>query len=618
MHIKKLIVKLLAWFERQVDPFPVEAPLCPPPDLWGYFCYCTKGSLGFIILISIFTGMTAAIEVSLFAVLGRIVDWLSVQEGKALLTRDFERLLIVGVLLLIGFPTTSLLRSLVLYQGILSNFAMRVRWDAHRYLLDQSWSFYQKDFAGRVATKVMQTALGVRDSVTKLADILVYVVIYFLGNLMIVGSANICFLVPMALWLSLYILILRFFIPKLRRLSEVQANSRSVMTGRLVDSYTNINTVKLFSHSGREAAYARSGMEQFLDTVYPQMRLITLLTSSVTINNSLLIFHVTALAIYLWSRKSVTGGEIAVAVGLSIRLHGMAHWIMWETATLFENIGIVKDGLSTLSKAREVEDQPEAKDLVVSRGEIKFDSVEFGYGDRGTVFSRFNLTIAPGERVGLVGRSGAGKSTLINLLTRFYDVQDGSITIDGQDISAVTQESLRAAIGLVTQDTSLLHRAIRENILYGNPKATDEEMINAAKRAQAHEFISRFQDHRGARGYDVQVGERGVKLSGGQRQRVAIARVLLKNAPILILDEATSALDSEAEEAIKKIFRELMQGKTVIAIAHRLSTIAELDRLIVIDQGRVVEEGTHEQLVKAAGLYARLWEHQSGGFLGLD
>ena len=494
---------------------------------------------------------------------------------------------------------------------------MRIRWQAHRYLLGQSYQFYQNEFAGRIATKVMQTALAVRETIMKLLDVLLYVLVYFTGILVLAASLDLRLALPLLVWLIAYCALLYYFLPRLAKVSARQADARSDMTGRLVDTYTNISTVKLFSHSHREADYARSGMEHFLSTVYPQMRLATLLSSGVWLINALMIFAVAAMAIWLWSDALITTGAIAAAVGLVLRLNGMAQWIMWEVSALFENIGTARDGLNTLSIPREVQDQPSAKPLQISHSQIDFCSVNFNYGKGdGKLLHDFNLSIKPGEKIGLVGRSGAGKSTLVNLLLRFYDVESGRILIDQQNIAEVQQESLRAHIGMVTQDTSLLHRSIRDNLLYGKPDASEADMIRAAQQAEAHDFIMGLSDNQGRTGYDAHVGERGVKLSGGQRQRIAIARVLIKNAPILILDEATSALDSEVEAAIQANLTTLMQNKTVIAIAHRLSTIAALDRLIVLDKGQIIEQGTHQELLALGGVYAQLWAHQSGGFLG--
>jgi len=452
----------------------------------------------------------------------------------------------------------------------------------------------------------------------KLLDVMLYVIVYFSGIVIVVASTDFRLTVPFIIWLMLYLGILYVFIPRIEKISSKQADARSDMTGRIVDTYTNIMTVKLFSHSRREADYAQESMASFLQTVYAQMRLVTGFVILVWIINALLIFSVAGLSIRFWMQDAVTAGAIAAAIGLVLRLYGMSQWIMWEMSALFENIGTVHDGMRTISKPRTVLDAPSAKLLTVPAGKIVFDHVSFHYGKGSGVFEDFSLTIKPGEKVGLVGRSGAGKSTLVNLLLRFHDVEAGRILIDGQDIAQVTQESLRAHIGMVTQDTSLLHRSVRDNIIYGRPDASEEAMFDAARQARAHEFIPGLNDIRGHRGYDAHVGERGVKLSGGQRQRIAIARVLLKDAPVLILDEATSSLDSEVEAAIRENLNILMRGKTVIAIAHRLSTIAALDRLVVLDQGRIVEEGTHTALVAKNGLYAHLWAHQSGGFLGKE
>jgi ATP-binding cassette subfamily B multidrug efflux pump len=497
----------------------------------------------------------------------------------------------------------------------MGNYPMRIRWQVHRYLLKQSMSFYQDEFAGRIATKLMQTALAVRECVIKLIDVLNYVIVYFLGMLFIVGSSDWRLAAPLVAWVVCYAALLRYFIPRLGKVAEEQADARSMMTGRVVDSYTNIQTVKLFSHAQRESSYAREGMKEFLVTVYRSMRLVTGLYGLLYIMNSLLLFSVSALSIWLWLGDAVTIGAVAVVIGLVLRLWGMSQWIMWEMSALFENIGTVQDGIGSISLPRLVEDQPGAKDIVVAKGDIVFDRVGFHYGKGKGVIENLSLAVKPGEKVGLVGRSGAGKSTLVNLLLRFYDLESGKILIDGQDIGAVTQDSLRAQIGMVTQDTSLLHRSVRENILYGRPDAGEELMVEAARRAEAIDFIATLADPKGRRGFDAHVGERGVKLSGGQRQRIAIARVMLKDAPILILDEATSALDSEVEAAIQENLYRLMEGKTVIAIAHRLSTIAAMDRLVVMDGGRVVEEGPHDVLVAKGGLYAQLWQRQSGGFL---
>jgi len=486
-------------------------------------------------------------------------------------------------------------------------------------MLGQSMSFYQDEFAGRVATKVMQTALAVRDTWMIVADIVVFVSIYFVTMVLVAGAFDAWLLGPFVAWLAMYLGSLRFFVPRLSRVGQQQADARSLMTGRVTDAYANIQTVKLFSHAQREAGFVRSAMQDFLRTAFAQMRLVSAFEIVNHTLNMGLVAATAGGALWLWAHGQVGVGAVAAATAMALRLNGISHWIMWEMATLFEHIGTVHDGILTLSRAHSVVDAPDAKPLAVTRGEIRFEDVHFAYGrhqEADKVIDHLNLHIRPGEKIGLVGRSGAGKSTIVNLLLRFYDVQQGRVLIDGQDIAKVQQDSLRAQIGMVTQDTSLLHRSVRENILYGRPDAGDEQMLGAALRAQAHEFIASLTDPAGRSGYDAHVGERGVKLSGGQRQRIAIARVMLKDAPILLLDEATSALDSEVESAIQASLYALMEGKTVVAIAHRLSTIAAMDRLVVLDRGRIVEEGDHRSLLAKGGLYARLWAHQSGGFLG--
>ncbi len=606
---------MFRWFEKRLDPFPPEEPVEPPKTLIAFCMHYTRGAWRFIAADAVLVAAIAIAEVWMFGFLGSIVDWLAAQDRDSFLATEGRKLAAMAFIVLVLLPATVCLQSLVHSQTLMGNYPMRIRWQVHRYLLKQSMAFYQDEFAGRIATKLMQTALAVRECVIKLVDVLNYVVVYFLGVLIIVGSADWRLAAPLAAWLVVYVALLTWFVPRLGRVSKEQADARSTMTGRVVDSYTNIQTVKLFSHARRESAFAKDGMSVFMDTVYRSMRLVTGLYGFLYVLNSILLVSIAALAIRFWLTDVVTIGAVAVAIGLVLRLWGMSQWIMWEVSSLFENIGTVQDGISSISLPRLVEDQPGAGDLVVTRGEIEFDRVRFHYGRPAGAIENVSLRVRSGEKVGIVGRSGAGKSTLVNLLLRFYDVEDGRILIDGQDISAVTQNSLRAQIGMVTQDTSLLHRSVRENILYGRPDATEAMLRSAAERARALEFIGGLRDAKGRAGFDAHVGERGVKLSGGQRQRIAIARVMLKDAPILILDEATSALDSEVEAAIQENLYRLMEGKTVIAIAHRLSTIAAMDRLVVVDRGRIVEEGTHESLVAGDGLYAQLWQRQSGGFL---
>ncbi|HCH4653874.1 TPA: ABC transporter ATP-binding protein [Vibrio parahaemolyticus] len=603
-------------FEGFTEPFPKSTPDQPPSGIFAFLRHYTRGYEKPLIIMSLMSTIVAIVEVMLFGAMGQLVDWLSTSNPETFLQDNRVDLIFYGVLLLVVMPLLVVIYSLLVHQTLLGNYPMSIRWLAHRYLLNQSLNFYQDDFAGRVATKVMQTSLAVRETVMKSMDVFVYVTVYFTSMVVMLAAADWRLMIPMIVWLLVYIAIQIYFVPKLKDVASEQADARSTMTGRIVDSYTNIQTVKLFSHSQRETQYAEQGMKGFLNTVYRQMRLVTGFDVAVEISNYILVFSVAALSIYLWLDSAISVGAIAIAVSLALRVNGMSMWIMWEVGALFENMGTVVDGMKTLSKPIDIQDKPNAKDLVVSQGGIQFDNVSFHYGENKGVINHLNLDIKPGEKVGLVGRSGAGKSTLVNLLLRFHDVEEGSIKIDGQNIAGVTQDSLRSKIGMVTQDTSLLHRSIRDNILYGNPTASEEELLKATKQAHAHEFIETLTDPFGNVGYDAQVGERGVKLSGGQRQRIAISRVLLKDAPLLVLDEATSALDSEVEAAIQESLNELMQGKTVIAIAHRLSTIAQMDRLIVLDKGNVVEQGTHQELIAHNGIYAQLWAHQTGGFLG--
>ena len=609
-----MIKKIFSWFESRIDPYPEAAPKTPEKGLWRFIWSNIEGVRKWIAVLAVFTVGVGIMEALMFQFMGKVVDWLGTYTPQTLFAEKGHAL--IGMMAMVAFfAVWTFFASSVRLQTLQGVFPMRLRWNFHRLMLGQSLGFYQDEFAGRVSAKVMQTALALRDVVMTVADMVVYVLVYFITSGVILSSFDAWLIVPFICWMIGFAMIMRFLIPKLGKTAARQADARSLMTGRITDAYSNIATVKLFSHGAREAAYAKQSMEEFMVTVHAQMRLATLLHTCSFIVNSSLTVGTTALGIWLWYHGQVGVGAVATATAMALRVNGLSQYIMWESARLFENIGTVNDGMATLSKPHTILDKPQALPLKVTRGEIKFDHVDFSYEAGKPLLNGFNLNIKPGEKVGLIGRSGAGKSTIVNLLLRFYEPQSGTISIDGQNVDSVTQESLRAQIGLVTQDTSLLHRSVRDNIIYGRPDATEAEMISAAERAEAAGFIPNLSDAKGRRGYDAHVGERGVKLSGGQRQRIAIARVMLKDAPILLLDEATSALDSEVEAAIQESLDKMMEGKTVIAIAHRLSTIAAMDRLIVLDKGHIIEEGSHTELLEKQGLYAKLWAHQSGGFL---
>ncbi|HCR87509.1 MULTISPECIES: ABC transporter ATP-binding protein [Psychrobacter] len=645
---------LFRFFETRLPAFPeTPMPLPSPRDgMLKFMWACTKGLRGWLLLFMILSAGIGIYEAMLFAWIGNIVDWLGVYTPQNLWAEKGDMLLLILAVMILS-PLWIALSSFIHFQTLQGVFPMQMRWRFHQRMLGQSMQFYQDEFSGRVSAKVMQTALAVRDTVMTVTDMFMYVAVYFITSGIILFNLDSLLLIPFIVWFVLVWLAMWYFIPKLKQTAIVQADARALMTGRITDAYANIMTVKLFSHSRRELDYAKNAMGQFLGTVHAQMRWVSYLEVSTHLISVILVSSTAGIGIYLWQQSAVGVGAIAAATAMALRLNGLTRWIMWQTASLFESIGTVQDGMRTLSAPQTIVDKPNAAILKVSDGRIVFDHVDFSYegeddatglnkhkSDKpldithedavipaadsaaGTSYAKlldnFYLDIKPGEKIGLVGRSGAGKSTLVNLLLRFFDVDKGKIYIDGQAIDEVTQESLRQQIGMVTQDTSLLHRTVRENIAYGRPDATDEEIITAAKQAQAWDFIKDLYDDKGNTGLDTQVGERGVKLSGGQRQRIAISRVMLKNAPILLLDEATSALDSEIEFAITESLNDIMTGKTVIAIAHRLSTIAALDRLVVMDKGRIIEQGSHDELLALNGVYARLWQRQSGGFLGED
>ncbi|QIC79018.1 ABC transporter ATP-binding protein [Acinetobacter indicus] len=605
---------MFKWFESLVNPYPTKGLNKPLPTRFFPFVWqAARGVRPYLLLLVLCTAGAASFEALLYAKIGELVNWLSQSQPGTFLAEHQTNLTILTFILLANIFFASL-QSIIKHQILYSNFPMRLRWRFHNLLLRQSLDFFHNDFAGRLSAKVMQTALAVREFWIILGDMLAYVVIYFITISVVLGAISPMLIIPLLVWLGLFIAAASYFIPRLSKISNSQADARAVMTGRVTDAYTNIQTVKLFAHAGRESQYAKESMQEFMVTVYKQMRLGAQYEISINLLTVVLYVGVLGTALWLWMNGQAELGIIAATTAMILKLNSIAEFMMWQTSALFENVGTIQDGMKTLGRPITIEDKPDAKTLNVAQGEIKFENVSFAYNDK-NVIEQFNLTIRPGEKIGIVGRSGAGKSTLIQLLLHFYQINQGRILIDGQDIVDVTQDSLRKNIALVTQDTSLLHRTVAENIKYGRPDASDEEMYAAVAKAKAEEFIPQLTDLRGKRGYEAYVGERGVKLSGGQRQRIAIARVFLKDAPILILDEATSALDSEVEAAIQSSLDELMQGKTVIAIAHRLSTIAQMDRLIVLDQGQIAEQGTHDELVALNGIYAQLWQRQTGGFL---
>jgi ATP-binding cassette subfamily B multidrug efflux pump len=612
-----MFLKLFEWFETRLDAFAARPVTPVPTKLAAFYLYYLK-PIWPVFLALLAAGLAGAlIEVWLMAFIGDLIDRMRAANEPKTFIADHAWLLIgMALVALVVRPVVSTLHDLVKNQMISAPVSTRIRYQQHTHVLRQSIGFFQNDFAGRVANKVMQNGPAIRESVVALVDSLWYAAVHFLGALALFWAADWRLAVPLVIWVAAYAWALSIFVPRIQKLSADAAEARSTLTGRIVDSYTNMLTVKLFAHTAREEEAARDAMAHQFAAYKASVRNLTTMELVIFALNGVLMVATTGLALWLWSANEVTIGAIAVVTGLVLRLVAMSGWIFWVVAGIFENIGTVAEGIEAIAKAPDVVDAAGAQDLVVTKGEIRFEDVRFHYGKTKGVIDELSLTIAPGEKVGLVGRSGAGKSTVVNLLLRFFDVERGRILIDGQDIARVRQDSLRSQIGLVTQDTSLLHRSVLDNILYGRPEAGLAGAISAAKKAQAHEFIMGLEDGKGRKGYEALVGERGVKLSGGQRQRIAIARVLLKDAPILILDEATSALDSEVEAAIQEQLFNLMTGKTVIAIAHRLSTIAALDRLVIMDQGRIAEQGSHADLLRRGGLYADLWERQSGGFVG--
>jgi ATP-binding cassette, subfamily B, multidrug efflux pump len=609
---------IFRWFESLIDAFKDPVDSMPPKPVWRFYAFYLR-QVWPVFAAAIVVGFAVAIvEVSLFGFIGSIVDMAKGAPGAAFFHEHGRSLLWMGFVALIARPVLGSLHDLLVNQAIVPSLTNRIRWQNHRYVIRQSLGFFQNDYAGRIANRIMQTGASLRSSAVQIVDAIWYVTIYTGSAIVLFAKADFWLAAPLVVWVFAYVGLLGFFIPRVKQRSWKASEARSKLMGRIVDGYSNVLTLKLFAHTHREEAYVADAMAEQTDKLRRMTRVTTAMDASITTLNGFLIVGTSALALWLWSEGRVTVGAIALSTGLVIRINNMSGWIMWVVNGIFEDVGTVQDGITTISQPRAVQDREGAMPLEVTNGAVRFEHIHFHYGKQGGVIAGLDLAVRAGEKIGVVGPSGAGKSTLVNVLLRLYDLEGGRILIDGQDIANVTQESLRSQIGVVTQDTSLLHRSIRDNLLYGQPDASEAQILGAVRKARADEFIPQLVDGEGRTGYDALVGERGVKLSGGQRQRIAIARVLLKDAPILVLDEATSALDSEAEAAIQDSLDILMQGKTVIAIAHRLSTIARMDRLVVLDKGHIVETGTHAELIAHEGLYARLWKRQTGGFVAAE
>ena len=609
---------MFRFFEELVDPYtPYQETDTPPKRLFPFLRAYAEPFRAVFWVTGALSVIVAAVEIWLISYLGRLIDILQSGTPSEVWADSGTELILVALFILTLRPAVHVLQVMLLNNTILPNFGTLVRWRAHRHVLRQSVGWFEDDFAGRIANRIMQTPPAAGEVVFQLFDAITFAIAYIIGAIILLGDADMRLILPLLVWLIPYLFLLAWVVHRIGPASEASSNARSVVTGRVVDSYTNIHSVKMFAHHDSEIAYAKDAIENARRTFQHEMRLYTLMDVVLMVLNGVLIVGVVGWAIWLWGGGTATLGVVAVATSLTLRLNAMSGWIMWAISNFFRELGVVAEGMQTIAQPVTLLDRT-CNELQVTGGVVTISDLSHHYGRAKGGLDRINLQIAPGEKVGLVGQSGAGKSTLVKLLLRFYDIEQGSIAIDGQDIANVTQDSLRRAIGMVQQDSSLLHRSVRENILYGNPDATEDQMIAAAKQAEAHDFILGLEDSEGNRGYAARVGERGVKLSGGQRQRIALARVMLKDAPILLLDEATSALDSEVEAAIQQTLYGMMAGKTVIAIAHRLSTIAQMDRIIVMDQGRIIEDGTHDALLAQGGQYARFWARQSGGFLGQD
>jgi ATP-binding cassette subfamily B multidrug efflux pump len=611
-------MRMLRFFEKAINPTDVPERPEPPGSLLGFYWHFARQAKGLFFALFVIELFVALLDTAVPWFIGKVVTLVTTVPPDRFLEDTWPWLAAMALILLVARPGIVLLRYLVTNQALAGPFSNLIRWQSHWHVVRQSWAFFQNDFAGRISNRVMQTGPAVRESLVSAVTAIWYVIVYGVTAVLMMAAADLWLATPVLLWFAGYIALLIYFVPRMRDRSKVTSEARSALMGRIVDSYTNILTVKLFARPSDEDDYVRDAFDYHTDRFLAGQRLITAFGTILAVLNAALVTGAGALALVLWRYGQIEVGAIAMVLPLTFQLTNMSRWIAFSVTEIFEEIGVVQEGMMTIAQPLNLVDQAGAQPLSVRAGAIDFDNVRFGYGHDSGVLDGFTLKVRPGEKIGLVGRSGAGKSTVVNILLRFFDLDSGRILIDGQDISRMTQDSLRAEISMVTQDTSLLHRSIRDNIAYGKPDATDAEIMHAARLAHAEEFILRLEDWRGRRGYDAHVGERGVKLSGGQRQRIAIARVILKNAPILVLDEATSALDSEVEAAIQSSLGTLMEGKTVIAIAHRLSTIARMDRLVVLDEGQIVEQGTHKELLALGGHYAALWKRQSGGFIDAD